>query len=447
MTYWGTVEHGAPAFYRGHLYDLALRELGIECRYVGGLESKGAYINRNGKEVPIEDIPQDEYVEMVKAGDLRLDLEVDPEPLEWADVIVFRRYYNTSYRCVEPFCEFVTKDIPTARAHQHRIKMRSYGVPDIDNTTYTLWPLAAAQTDKAIIYETDDNLLIPQTMKWNGYWPEIEAEGDHIREMARRADLVTVSTPALAREMKRLNPRTVVIRNAINPDLYAPTNDPIESDLARVLYYGNVARMRDYAGYVEPGKFSGPRTWKFGGGAPAQAVEAQRGKFHRIFLGIDPDREDQAKAVGKYFDELLPYEQTIPGFCTALANARPDIGLAPSEEHVFNACKSELHWLEYSAVGAATIASRFFGDGPYNVIRHGVDGLLARGKQDWHDAVKAMLDPSRRADLAAAAKERVLAEYDYRVRAKEWADAFRWAAEHRGIGWKGETVPDLPQSA
>ena len=71
------------------------------------------------------------------------------------------------------------------------------------------------------------------------------------------------------------------------------------------------------------------------------------------------------------------------------------------------------------------------------VVRDGVDGLLARGKGEWHDAIRRLAcSATLREELAGRAKERVLAEYDYRVRAQEWADAFRWAAEHPGIGRK-----------
>jgi spore maturation protein CgeB len=80
----------------------------------------------------------------------------------------------------------------------------------------------------------------------------------------------------------------------------------------------------------------------------------------------------------------------------------------------------------------AVIAQRFNGEGPYSVIRDGVDGILARGAQEWHDSVKRLASSSDlRAELAGRAKERVLAEYDYRLRAREWADAYRWAWNHR----------------
>jgi hypothetical protein len=104
-------------------------------------------------------------------------------------------------------------------------------------------------------------------------------------------------------------------------------------------------------------------------------------------------------------------------------------------QDAFSRSHSELHWLEYSLAGAATVASRTMGGGPYEVIRDGVDGLLARNKAEWREQLRRLAgSPEMREDLAGRARERVMAEYDVRQRAAEWADAFRWAAEHAGRG-------------
>ena len=88
-------------------------------------------------------------------------------------------------------------------------------------------------------------------------------------------------------------------------------------------------------------------------------------------------------------------------------------------------------------VGAAFVGEGFkYGEAPYSMVKHGVDGLLARGRQQWFDAMKSLVrSKDLREQLAGAAKERVLKEYDYKDRAVEWADAFKWAVEHKGI-WK-----------
>jgi hypothetical protein len=173
------------------------------------------------------------------------------------------------------------------------------------------------------------------------------------------------------------------------------------------------------------------------------AVDETKRRFpdaRRVWLGATGTDErfgSSAKVIAAV-DETLPYAEGVPAFAKALVAARPDIGLAPVVGDDFDRAKSELHWLEYSMAGAATVASRTMQGGPYDVIRGGVDGLLARSKADWRDALSQLASSAAlRQDLAGRARERVLAEYDVEARAAEWADAYRWAAEHAGRGDTG----------
>ena len=85
--------------------------------------------------------------------------------------------------------------------------------------------------------------------------------------------------------------------------------------------------------------------------------------------------------------------------------------------------------------GAPTIATAFEGPGPYDVIRDGEDGLLARTPADWARQLRRLAASAwLRSELAGLARERVLASYTLPVRAAEWADTFRWAATHGGFG-------------
>ena len=128
----------------------------------------------------------------------------------------------------------------------------------------------------------------------------------------------------------------------------------------------------------------------------------------------------------------------MSAFAAELAKAHPDIGLAPLVDEPFNRARSELHWLEYSMAGATTMASGTMGGGPYEVIRDGVDGLLARNKGEWIEGLRRLsASPALRQELAGRARERVLAEYAAADRAAEWAAAYRWAAEHAGRGSAG----------
>jgi hypothetical protein len=137
-----------------------------------------------------------------------------------------------------------------------------------------------------------------------------------------------------------------------------------------------------------------------------------------------------------FFDEAHPYVKSISGFAKTVCSTHPDIGIAPLVGDDFDRNKSELHWLEYSMAGAAFIGQKIkYGESPYSMVKHGVDGLLASTRTEWYDSVKSLVEnKDLRQQLAGAAKERVLKEYNYKDRAAEWADAFRWAAEHPNYG-------------
>jgi hypothetical protein len=346
-------------------------------------------------------------------------LSVDTSVVDWADVVMFRRYYNCSAKCET--CGEATKDQAKILTHPHQMKMR-------DSITEWMWPaFESAMFNKAIVYETDDNHL--QIRKWNGYWPDVQAELPLIERMARRADLVTVSTQPIKDAYAHFNNNIRVIRNAIDPSIYT-TNSPrpeYGGERPRVVYYGSTARMRDYGGYPnERGKWEG--------GYAGKGIQDLRKELWSVFIGVNPGTDH---VIAPFFDEAYPYVENIRQFAERLAASHGDIGIAPLGGDDFDRCKSELHWLEYAMVGAAFVGEGFrYGEAPYSMVNHGVDGFVVRGRQQWFDAVKNLVrSKDLREQIAGAAKERVLKEYDYKDRAKEWADAFKWAVEHKGI-WK-----------
>ena len=409
---WGNADEGPCSYYRGYQYFDVLREqYNIEVRNIERLDFQVAFDFVGS------------YDEAVKAGAIELDVS----PIEWADVVMFRRYYNTAIKCglykspEDPGCGLVTHDAEEAAAHPH-------GYHRQDDITRLLWPMFRDHWTGGIVYETDDDHW--RIRPWNGYYPDVIAERDLIRDMTARADIVTVATPALIENYGRYNRNVRVVRNAIDPLLYV-ADQPRTDDSTRLVYYGSTARLRDYAGrYITGNKADG-------GGYAYEAVQAQRSKLTTVFVGTNEGSEE---VVYKFFDESVPYTRGIAAFAKTLSNVHGDIGIAPLGGDDFDRCKSELHWLEYAITGMAFVGHKFNGNGPYSVVRDGVDGLLARGSQEWHDAIKRLAaSPQLRADLAGAAKERVLAEYDFRTRAEEWSRVFRYAAEHaRGA---------LPQAA
>jgi len=402
---WGTAEQGPCAYFRGHMFDEEWKKMGINVRHI----DKVNFIAKPGAEGMQQD-------EAMRKG----LLSVDTSDIDWADVVMFRRYYNCSAKCNT--CGVATKDPAAIQVHPHKMEFR-------DSITEWMWPAFESEKfDKALIYETDDNHF--QIRPWNGYFPDVKAEWPLITRMAKRADLLTTSTGPIAAHYGQFNDNVRVIRNAIDPSIY--TTDAPRPDHGggrpRVVYYGSTARMRDYAGY--PSGVGG----KWEGGYAGKAIEELRKELWNVFIGVNPGTEH---VISPFFDEAFHYVENIRQFAKNLASSHPDIGIAPLGGDDFDRSKSELHWLEYAAVGAAFIGEGFkYGEAPYSMVRHGVDGLLARTRTEWYDGIKSMVrSKDLREQLAGAAKERVLKEYDYKDRAKEWADAFKWAVEHKGI-WK-----------
>lgn len=88
-----------------------------------------------------------------------------------------------------------------------------------------------------------------------------------------------------------------------------------------------------------------------------------------------------------------------------------DIGIAPLLDSNFNRAKSNLRWLEYSALGVPTVASKVQ---PFaESIRPGVDGFLCNSKQQWYETLRALvLDAKKRKEVGAAAYNRVKKDFN-----------------------------------
>lgn len=405
---YGGSEDGACDVYRLEMYRQALASRGVTVRRFS--EASIATPKYSG----------DSADEVLASGEAVLDRE----QLDWADVVLFRRFYQTAWwRC--PDCPTTATSEETAKVHNGR---SGHTMLPPDPLLRPLFETLVGRPDalrgRAMLYETDDNLFsIPP---WNsGPYLWMSRERDLVERLIGHADLVTVSTPVLASVYRPYNNCIRVIRNAIDPSWYParPKENTLPGD-PRLVYYGSPSRVHEYQ-------------------VCREAVDETRRRFQksrRIWLGatgapaVLGSLDDTLACV----DEGLPYVKRVHDFGAALVVAQPDIGLAPLTDEEFDRCRSELHWLEYSMAGAATVASRTMGGGPYDVIRPGVDGLLVRSKADWREALM-QLAASRdlRQELAGRARERVLAEYNVETRADEWADAYRWAAEHAGRGAPG----------
>lgn len=265
----------------------------------------------------------------------------------------------------------------------------------------------------AVVIETDD--LMDGLPSWNPAFARLDVKFSPFRnnmvfaECARRADLVTCSTPFLADKYAQLGPPTVVLRNRLHWPMWdgVPVFEDAGRDWSRVRvgWMGNAmwhtADLDVLRGIIVPWLERNP-----GVDFVAQPAALEH-------MGIPENRR------------VVMGEVAFRDLTLRSITAIMDIGLVPLAVHDFNEGKSHLKGLEYAACGIPCIASptesyRWW-------VEPGVNGLLARKPRHWVAALDRMvgdMEATRRMGRAAYEKARTQA-VDLHV--EGWADAYRLA--------------------
>jgi hypothetical protein len=230
---------------------------------------------------------------------------------------------------------------------------------------------------------------------------------DHYLRNLAVSDLITVSTEALAQDMKRLCPNTpvAVVKNAIDLARWI-THDPGEDG---------------FIGWV------GGIQWRANDLPVLRSVLPQFLLDHDlpIYHGGDSNVEGVPKLwdqVGidstktKCFAAPLCHIAQYPGLWDPI-----NLALVPLENHPFNVRKSHLKGLEASACGIPFIYSS--GMPEYEKFGAGISANNAKPKT-WRNALELMLDRDARREEGA--RNRAIAEtWDIAHKWVEWDKALR----------------------
>lgn len=112
---------------------------------------------------------------------------------------------------------------------------------------------------------------------------------------------------------------------------------------------------------------------------------------------------------------------TINRYAQFAASFGFDIGIAPLVDCNFNRSKSNLRWLEYSALKlpcVATDISHFS-----QSVRNGVDGILVKGNnlQDWKNNLERLIeDQGLREEIGRSAYRRVKKDFNLKINAPKY---------------------------
>lgn len=254
-----------------------------------------------------------------------------------------------------------------------------------------------------VIVDNDDlfmpGCLPPDNPAFYVFHPKVKFKGDKTDEPNRRmqnmhicmraANLLTVATPKLAEEYKRLNKRIIVLPNCwddTNPNWQQPnhTKPPLYQGRFTIFFGGSMTHIGDVATVSRE----------------IEAFLADHGNAE-IFIAGDKRLMNLFLAVNdgqKRFQPPVPFDQY------PLIVKQSDIIIAPLREIRFNESKSDIRLLEAGLAESPWVASTM---PAYQQWEKG--GLLARRPRDWPKLLQRLYnDPELRQSLAAEGHQKAL---------------------------------------
>lgn len=302
---------------------------------------------------------------------------------------------------------------------EHRLRLAT-SAPDCDIAVIQR-PLTEVLADSIpvlqqrgvkVVVEIDDDFenISPRNISWRNVRPPSPSMAPeeriaqtrrnrlHLRRSCEAADLVVVSTPALAQVYGR-HGRVAIVPNCV-PEWYqwAAPIDPWDG--ARVGWSGSVQTHPDDLQVTR--------------GAVQRALRATGAHFAVVGTGVGVQRAlglaDRPAACG--WQPLDRYPQLM---------ASMDIGVVPLELTRFNEAKSWLKGLEFAALGIPFVASP---TGPYlDLLARGA-GLLGDTPKAWERLLRRLItNVDERAEVAQAGRD-VASTLTIEGNADRWLDAW-----------------------
>lgn len=228
------------------------------------------------------------------------------------------------------------------------------------------------------------------------YQPNSEMESVAYDQI-KLSDGIITSTAYLKEKLQNMFPDKPihVIKNSIDFDIW--DNLKIE----RPLHEKNKDLIR--IGYSGCGNHSGDLE------LIKEPIEALLEEFPNLeFISLPYPSTDSIKNQ-RYIriDRWYPLSK----FPQALADWEIDIGIAPLRDNELNRAKSNLRWLEYSALKVPTIASDVY-PFKHSIVNGKTGFVIQNGKKDWYDKMRELiLDKEKRENIAKLAYDEVKKNY------------------------------------
>lgn len=317
------------------------------------------------------------------------------------------------YRCILPASNFNADWIgvyggPPGKApviagkiEAHELDTDKYDVIIAQQPVGDEWLNAIKQWQsegKKVVFEVDD--FLHGVRKCKGHTHQAVYHKKKIKqfeECMRQCDAMICSTQFLSDQYKKYNPNQYVCKNGIDVQRYN-----VERPEREYLMIG-------WAGGTGHNLAVGP--W-------LEQVSQVMSVYENVGFVSVGVRYGEAMSYRFPNRSLTAPWTTLENYPYALTNM--DIAIAPAHDSKYFKSKSDLRWLESSALGIPTIASPIV----YHEIEDEKTGLLAETDKDAGDLLMELIeDESLRRDLGQQAKEYVTEHRSIEKMASQWESA------------------------
>ena len=238
----------------------------------------------------------------------------------------------------------------------------------------------AGRTGVPVFYDIDDLVFDTKYTDQLAYTQELSSidknnYDESVRgygRMLKKCDAVITSTNQLAEELRNYKSTVILNRNVLSEELVEisqknPHKD-FDDDKVRMAYFSGSITHNENFEMIKP------------------AIISLLKKYKNLELHL-AGHLDIPKDIACFGEQIVthPYVdwRELPKLISEM-----DINLAPLVKSTFNEAKSEIKWLEASAVKVPTVASRI---GSFeDMIEDGVDGLLATDVE-WEEKLESLI--------------------------------------------------------
>jgi glycosyltransferase involved in cell wall biosynthesis len=230
---------------------------------------------------------------------------------------------------------------------------------------------------------------------------------DCIRRACEKADAVSVTTPILAKVYSEYNDNVYKLPNCVNLDLWKHLNFKRDNpDEIRLYWSGGSSHFEDLMLLRDV--------------LPVIANKYKNTKL--VLMGCN------FKAATKGFPEdRVEFHNWVPTpaypYKTAILDA--DISLIPLDDNAFSNCKSNIKWVEQSALFVPSVVSLV---SPYKEAYNGANGVFVENNSvdGWIAGISHLIDNQvDRWKIGGEARKTVEENYDINKEVVRWYNAYQ----------------------